>query len=143
MLADHLTLLTDGKVPAIARLELIEAAKKREAPAVKEALAAYEASLPKDDSLAKYAVSLEGGDVENGKRLFKEHPVAACQRCHMIDKSGGEAGPALDGIASRKDRRYLLESIVNPNAAIAETFRLVVCTMKDGSVVLTTIRPFR
>ena len=140
LLADHLTLLTAGKVPAIARLELVEAAKKREAPAVKEALAAYEASLPKDDLLAKYAVSLEGGDPVNGKRLFKEHPVAACQRCHMVDKAGGEAGPLLDGIASRKDRRYLLESIVNPNAVIADTFRMLVCTMKDGSIQAGVIK---
>ena len=134
ILAEQLIALTAGKVPAIARLELLEAAKKREAPAVKAALAAYEASLPKDDLLAKYAVSLEGGDAANGKRLFKEHPVAACARCHQVDKSGGEAGPALDGIASRKDRRYLLESIVNPNAVIADTFRMLVCTMKDGSI---------
>ena len=44
------------------------------------------------------------------------------------------AGPPLDGIASRKDRRYLLESILLPNAQIAESFRVVVCTMKDGTI---------
>ena len=30
--------------------------------------------------------------------------------------------PALDGIASRKDEAYLLESLVNPNAKLAEGY---------------------
>ncbi|HWB03165.1 MAG TPA: HEAT repeat domain-containing protein [Verrucomicrobiales bacterium] len=134
ILAEQLTLLTGNKVPGVARLELLEAAAKHSMPVVQEALAKYEASLPKDNLLAKFDACLEGGDAVNGKRLFKEHPIAACQRCHMVDKAGGEAGPPLDGIASRKDRRYMLESILLPNAQIAETFRMIVCTMKDGTV---------
>jgi quinoprotein glucose dehydrogenase len=140
ILAEQLILLTAGKVPAIARLELLEAAAKREAPVVKEALAKYEASLPKDDVVAKFAACLEGGDAVNGKRLFNEHPVAACKRCHMVQKSGGEAGPALDGIASRKDRRHLLESILLPNAQIAESFRMIICNMKDGTIKTGVLR---
>lgn len=136
----QLDALAAGKVPVIARLELLEAAAKREAPVVKEALARYEASLPKDDPLAKFDACMDGGDPLVGKKLHNEHPVAACRRCHTIAKSGGEAGPALDGIASKKDAKYLLESIVQPNAQIAETFRMVVCTMKDGSVKPGVIR---
>jgi quinoprotein glucose dehydrogenase len=132
ILTEQLAHLTASKVPAIARLELLEAARKRDT--LKDAVAGYEASLPKDDPLAKYALTLEGGDADAGKKIYNEHAVAACKRCHQINKSGGEAGPPLDGIASHRDRRYLLESIVNPNAQIAETFRMVVCTMKDGTV---------
>jgi len=140
IVVEQLTALTAGKVPAIARLELLEASAKREAPAVKEALSKYEASLPKDDVLAKFATCLEGGDAVKGQTVFKSHAVAACTRCHIVNKSGGEAGPALDGIASRKDRRYLLESILLPNAQIAESFRMVVCNMKDGSVKSGVLR---
>lgn len=140
LIAAQLDALAGGKVPVIARLELLEAAAKREAPVVKEALAKYEASLPKGDPLAKFDACMDGGDPVVGKKLYNEHPVAACRRCHTIAKSGGEAGPALDGIASRKDAKYLLESIVQPNAQIAETFRMVVCTMKDGSVKPGVIR---
>lgn len=140
ILTEQLAALAAGKVPAIARLELLEAAAKREAPAVKEAQAKYEAALPKDDVMAKFAACLEGGDMANGKRLFNEHPVAACKRCHMVQKSGGEAGPALDGIGARKDRRYLLESILLPNAQIAESFRMVVCNMKAGTVKTGVLR---
>ena len=140
ILTAQLTALAAGKVPAIARLELLEAAAKREAPAVKEALAKFEEALPKDDVMAKFVACLEGGDAANGKRLFNEHPVAACKRCHMVQKSGGEAGPALDGIALRKDRRYLLESILLPNAQIAESFRMVICNMKDGTIKTGVLR---
>lgn len=139
IVAEQLAALTAGKVPAIAKLELLEAAAKREAPAVKEALAKYEAALPKDDVVAKFAACLEGGDKEAGRKLYNEHPVAACKRCHMINHSGGEAGPALDGIGA-KDRRYLLESIIAPNAQIAETFRMVVCNLKDGTVKTGVLR---
>ena len=134
ILSEQISHLTAGKVPAMARLELLEAAGKRDAEIVKAALAKYTNSQPKDDALAKYDMCLEGGDAENGRKIYSEHPVAACRRCHTINRSGGEAGPALDGIAARKDKRYLLESIVNPNAQIAESFRMVVCTMKDGAI---------
>jgi quinoprotein glucose dehydrogenase len=139
IVAEQLAALAAGKVPAIAKLELLEAAAKREAPAVKEALGKYEAALPQNDVVAKFAACLEGGDKEAGRKLYNEHPVAACKRCHMINHSGGEAGPALDGIGA-KDRRYLLESIIAPNAQIAETFRMVVCNLKDGMVKTGVLR---
>lgn len=31
-------------------------------------------------------------------------------------------GPALDGVGSRQDEAYLLESLINPNAKMAEGF---------------------
>ncbi|MES2709855.1 MAG: PVC-type heme-binding CxxCH protein [Verrucomicrobiota bacterium] len=133
VLAAQLDRLSAGGVPAGAKLELLEAAAKREAPAVKEALAKYEAALPKDDVLAPFSVALEGGDAVAGKRLFNEHAVAACLRCHKIAGSGGEAGPSLDGLADRLDRRGILESIVEPNARIAEGFQMEVLTLKDGT----------
>ena len=49
-----------------------------------------------------------------------------------MNGSGGDAGPDLSGIGAKKDRRYLLESIVNPNAQTAEGFQSVMFTMKSG-----------
>ncbi len=123
-----------GKIPAEVQLELLEAAGKRSAPEVKEKLAAYKANLPKNDPLAAFTSTLTGGNKEEGERLFKEHAIAACLRCHMVNGVGGEAGPNLTGIASRKDRKYLLESIIAPNAQIAEGFQMVMITKKNGEV---------
>lgn len=62
------------------------------------------------------------GDVKRGEKIFWEHPVAACKNCHMLKGQGSAVGPALDGIATRKDSAYILESLVNPNAKLAEGY---------------------
>ncbi|MDZ4404681.1 PVC-type heme-binding CxxCH protein [Prosthecobacter sp.] len=62
------------------------------------------------------------GDVKRGEKIFWEHPVAACKNCHILKGQGSAVGPALDGIATRKDAAYILESLVNPNAKLAEGY---------------------
>lgn len=62
------------------------------------------------------------GDAKRGENIFWTHPVAACKNCHMLKGQGSAVGPALDGIASRKDAAYILESLVNPNAKLAEGY---------------------
>jgi len=39
-----------------------------------------------------------------------------------VDGKGGIVGPALDGIASRKDADYIKRALVNPTAELAEGF---------------------
>ena len=62
------------------------------------------------------------GDAKRGEKIFWEHPVAACKNCHILKGQGSAVGPALDGIASRKEEAYILESLVNPNAKLAEGY---------------------
>ncbi len=62
------------------------------------------------------------GDLKRGEKIFWEHPVAACKNCHMLKGQGSAVGPALDGIATRKDAAYILESLTNPNAKLAEGY---------------------
>jgi putative membrane-bound dehydrogenase-like protein len=62
------------------------------------------------------------GDVKRGEAIFWTHPVAACKNCHILKGQGSAVGPALDGIASRKDAAYILESLINPNAKLAEGY---------------------
>ena len=57
----------------------------------------------------------------------------------MLFRSGSEVGPALDGVASRGDRRYLLESLVAPGAKVAAGYGLVSITKKNGEVVAGTL----
>jgi quinoprotein glucose dehydrogenase len=123
-----------GKVPDEVQLELLEAAAKRTAPETKAKLAGYFANVPKSDPIAPFASALAGGDKDEGERLFKEHAIAACLRCHKVNGTGGEAGPDLTGIGSKRDRRYILESLIAPNAQIAEGFQTVLITMNDGEL---------
>lgn len=62
------------------------------------------------------------GDAKRGEKIFWEHPVAACKNCHILKGQGSAVGPALDGIATRKDAAYILESLINPNAKLAEGY---------------------
>jgi quinoprotein glucose dehydrogenase len=72
-----------------------------------------------------------------GRNIFLNNNAVYCQRCHKLDNQGGDVGPSLNGIASQpgKDRRYLLESVVFPNAQIAKGYETVVLTLTDGRVV--------
>ncbi len=62
------------------------------------------------------------GDPKRGENIFWNHPVAACKNCHILKGQGSPVGPALDGIATRKDEAYITESLVNPNATLAEGY---------------------
>ena len=120
--------------PRAVQLELLDAAGKRKSPAVAAALAAWQDALPKDSPQAALNVCLEGGDKVAGEKLFKEGAVSACLRCHKVAGSGGEAGPDLSKIAATKDRAYILESIIAPNAKIADGFQTILVTLKNGDV---------
>ena len=77
------------------------------------------------------------GDVESGRKIFKTHPIANCARCHAVNGEGGPVGPALDTIATRKQEDYILESLVDPGATIAEGFQGQVSPMPPMGVLLT------
>jgi len=77
------------------------------------------------------------GDPRRGREIFHTHPVAACSRCHVVGGEGGAVGPALDGIAGRKSKDYILESLVDPQAALAEGFPIEVSPMPPMDVLLT------
>lgn len=76
------------------------------------------------------------GDVTRGRQIFHEHQVAACIRCHVVGDEGGPIGPALDGIASRKSEEYLRQSLVDPQAVMAEGFPAEISPMPPMNVLL-------
>ncbi|MEA3208117.1 MAG: quinoprotein glucose dehydrogenase [Chthoniobacter sp.] len=126
--------LKAGKIPVEAQLELVEAAAKRKSPEVKTGIEAWLAAQAGADKLGRFSFVMAGGDRGNGEKLFKEHAVAQCFRCHKVQGVGGDAGPDLTGVGTRQNRRYLLESIVDPNATIAHGFDSVMCTLTSGDI---------
>ncbi|MBL9117194.1 MAG: c-type cytochrome [Verrucomicrobiaceae bacterium] len=77
------------------------------------------------------------GDIKKGEALFWNHPVAACKNCHILKGQGSAVGPALDGIASRKDENYINEALMQPNARLAEGFeKLGVSPMPPMGLIL-------
>ena len=131
--------LAAGDAPRELGLEIVQAAAGREADSVKTALAAYQAKQG-TSPVAKFQESLVGGNAENGRKIFFEKVEASCLRCHKVQGEGGEAGPELTGIASKRDRAYFLESIVTPNASIAPGFEGMLVTLKNGQDVIGIAR---
>ena len=139
VLAGLLDKLTAGQLPGEIQLDVIEAAKKRNSGALKDKLAKYEAALPAADELAKYRISLLGGNADSGRKIFREKAQTECLRCHKCEIGDSQVGPELTRIGATKDRAYLLESIVLPSKTIAEGFETVVLTLKNGDIAAGTL----
>ena len=75
-----------------------------------------------EDRVADHFWALAGGNAVRGQKVFTEHPAAQCLRCHQRDGNGGVSGPGLDGLRDRRDRRHILQSIVDPSAEITEGY---------------------
>lgn len=132
--------LRASKATGPSALELMDAARARRSAPVAAALAALEKSLEETgDPLAKWHPALEGGDPAAGRDWFTSHPTGECMRCHQLGNghdTGGNTAPDLAGVAKRaKDRRYLLESLVNPNAVVAPGYGTVLLTFPNGATL--------
>ncbi|HEV3385890.1 MAG TPA: hypothetical protein VG097_13820, partial [Gemmata sp.] len=140
-----------GKVPSEILLDILDAAERRATTSKRKLYAPLKQKVDqyrgvqnalandpkKGDKLAPYLESLTGGDAQQGRNIFLNNSAVYCQRCHKLDGQGGEVGPQLNGIAAdkEKDRRYLLESVVYPNAKIAKGYETVVLVLLDGRTV--------
>jgi putative heme-binding domain-containing protein len=130
--------LAAERVEGGVRLELLEALRARSA--VRPALAAHlDAHAATAGARARQEL-LAGGDVARGRDLAANHLAANCTACHNFESStGSEVGPALRAIGSQRDPAYLLESLLQPSARIAEGYGIVNVTLRDGTEVTGTL----
>ena len=125
--------LIAGQCAAEIQLDVYEAAKKA---GLNDLVAKWKSSLPANDDLANFKLSLVGGDAERGRKIFREKAETSCLRCHKCEIGDSPVGPELTHIAAQKDRLYLLESIIYPNRKIAEGFQTVSVELKDKNFVV-------
>jgi cytochrome c oxidase subunit 2 len=66
--------------------------------------------------------TLPKGDAAAGKPIFNQQ---GCNGCHTLADAGakGTTGPDLDKALNGKDEQFIRESIVNPNAEVAEGYQ--------------------
>lgn len=133
MLSGLLDQLAENKLPTEIQLDVVEAARKHKSAELKAKLTKYETSFPPTDELAKWRFALTGGDVERGRKVFREKPETQCLRCHICETGDSLVGPDLTHLGSTKDRAYILESILYPSKKIAENFETVMVMLKDGN----------
>ena len=136
LLAQWVDKLIARQVPPELQLDVLEAAGKRSAMEVKDRLIAFERARPAADDLRAYRECLEGGDAEEGRKIFVEKAEVSCIRCHKAGTGteGGEVGPDLSALGTRKPREYILESIVFPNQQIAAGFDNILVTLNSGTL---------
>src|SRR5439155_24643275 len=65
-----------------------------------------------------------------GRELYKKH----CAVCHRLFDDGNNVGPELTH-ANRKDRDFLLVSLVDPSAVIRKEYLSYVVQTSDGRVL--------
>src|SRR5207249_3789381 len=70
-------------------------------------------------------------DIQQGAALFQTH----CSYCHGIRQNGTDLGPALDDIGRRRGLAFLEESLVKPEAHVANAFRAIQLVLKSGETV--------
>jgi quinoprotein glucose dehydrogenase len=123
LLLEWMDRLLANEVPPELHVDLIDAAAKRTRPAFQERIRKFENSRPPDDDLRAFRECLTGGNAEDGKKILMEKPEVYCIRCTKQAVTEGEVGPDLKGIASRRTREYILESIVYPNKSFRGRLR--------------------
>ena len=136
LIRDGVNALAEGKGDQASALELLQAAKARQEPAIKAVLQRYEDSIKAKDHLEGWAPTFSGGNIDRGFKIFQSHGAAQCMRCHRYaggHSEGGIAGPNLAGTALRFDAKGFVESLIDPNAQIASGYGLATLTLKNGA----------
>ncbi|MGB1519894.1 MAG: hypothetical protein ACPHDL_07195, partial [Limisphaerales bacterium] len=123
--------LAAGQVERGLQLDLLEVVSSKGSPEMQAKAKAFEQNLQESSPFKEFDIVLEGGDAEAGRKIFLEREEVACLRCHKVAGQGGEVGPVLDGLATRHPVNYILESILTPNAVIAQGYESVLIETKD------------
>ncbi len=126
--------LAEGTIAPALALEIEEFARATQDAAMQNALARFNARAT--DELGRFELlCVEGGDADRGRQIVLYHQSAVCVKCHTVEGTGGNAAPALDGVALHADKRSLLQSLLVPQAVVVDGFGPVSAMPKMGSVL--------
>ena len=131
-----LALAEEGRVPADVLLDAAELLRESRYDDVRMMAGQV---LPRDTTSAGTALPSVAelaaipGDPANGRAVFFSEDRSQCYRCHRIGEEGRVVGPDLSTIGAKYGRDGLLESILNPSAAISHEYQVwVIGTEADG-----------
>ncbi len=78
------------------------------------------------------------GDPSRGETIFRRSALA-CISCHGIGSVGPTTGPNLVAVGTAAGTGYVVESILEPNASIAEHFENQLFTLSDDTMRMGVI----
>lgn len=73
------------------------------------------------------------GDPVRGEQIFRR-PASACAACHAIGSAGPALGPNLAAVGGAAETVYVVDSILEPNKAIAEHYETTLISTGDGTM---------
>ena len=137
MLTDALAAKTipTSDIPASAPRQLLRVVGTR----FLEVWGPVERSATEDQAYSKYRTLLDeteirAASVERGRGVFQR----TCGACHRLYGDGGTIGPDLTG-SNRANLDYLLLNVLSPNAEVADAYKMVVVTTRDGRTYSGTV----
>lgn len=139
LLKTAISKMSSGTLAKEVHLDVAEAVKEFDDDALKNDFKNYQNTLAEKESLAEYVATMHGGDIGKGAGIFYDHEAAQCTRCHTVFEYGGNAGPALTGLADRMTPRKILESLVDPSAELSAGFGVAMVETKEGSFAGTVL----
>jgi putative membrane-bound dehydrogenase-like protein len=90
------------------------------------------------DALIADAMS-RTGNAAKGQEMFLDEKRANCIKCHTVNGKGGNVGPDLSSIGATKDKRYLIDSVLEPSKDIGNGYQPMKVTLKTGKVMFGVI----
>ncbi|MEI8228543.1 MAG: GDSL-type esterase/lipase family protein [Planctomycetota bacterium] len=117
--------------PAATILESVLGLDKKAAE-IQPHMAVLTSKDPKTDeerNKAMQAIALvTGGNPTSGKLVFRR----VCVNCHKVAGEGAELGPDMTQVGKRLDSYKLVESIIDPNAAVDDKYLSTAILTDDG-----------
>ena len=120
----------DGGLREALWLDCFLALQESDAADAKQAAATYAATK----ATAVHHLTKVGGDPKRGQDIFRNQ--GACMQCHKVGNDGGIQGPDLSQVGARLKADKMLESVIEPNAVIADNYGSATVTLKDGKTVM-------
>lgn len=111
-------------------LDCFLALQESDAADAKQAAATYAATKP----TAVHQLTKAGGDPKRGQDIFRNQ--GACMQCHKVGNDGGIQGPDLTKVGERLKADKMLESVIDPNAVIADNYGSATVTLNNGKTVM-------
>lgn len=93
------------------------------------------AGRPAAKDVEAWLKRVEGsGDPEAGRRVFEHPKLAGCYKCHAVEGRGASVGPDLS-LIGRTERRWIVESILQPSNVVAPHYQAWKIETADGRTV--------
>ncbi len=70
-------------------------------------------------------------DADAGRRVFESPKLAGCFKCHRVEGRGANIGPDLS-LIGRTERKWIVESLLQPSAAVAPHYQAWVIETLDS-----------